>query len=335
MTATTHIAPPRRCLLACIILLAVVAAMLAAPPPASASYGWPVKPFDRQHPIRGNFCDPRIGNGESGITRTFHFGVDVAAPDGTPVYATVTGTVVISARHRDVIEIVAGGGVRFDYWHVRPVVRSGQHVVAYRTVIGHIAAPWGHVHFAEWRDGRYVNPLRRGAMVPYRDERAPMLRSLGFERRGRHLVPEGLVGRVDLTVTVLDIPPIPVWEPWEANIVTPALVRWRVVGKRGTVIGWRTALDFRGTLPGADDYGRVYAERTRQNRPNRPGLYRIVLVRGLDVGDLPDGRYRLDVQATDIRGNRTQRTLAFTVGAVELEPDILVTRPAPGSRARA
>src|SRR6266487_2891994 len=27
---------------------------------ASASgYGWPVKPFDRQHPIRGGFGDPR------------------------------------------------------------------------------------------------------------------------------------------------------------------------------------------------------------------------------------------------------------------------------------
>ena len=26
---------------------------------ASASYHWPVKPFDRQHPVRGNFGDPR------------------------------------------------------------------------------------------------------------------------------------------------------------------------------------------------------------------------------------------------------------------------------------
>lgn len=25
----------------------------------SSSYGWPVKPFDRQHPVRGSFADPR------------------------------------------------------------------------------------------------------------------------------------------------------------------------------------------------------------------------------------------------------------------------------------
>jgi len=24
-----------------------------------SAYGWPVEPFDRQHPVRGNFGDPR------------------------------------------------------------------------------------------------------------------------------------------------------------------------------------------------------------------------------------------------------------------------------------
>ena len=45
------------------------------------SYGWPVKPFDVQHPVRGFFCDPRIGAKGS---KAFHFGIDVSAPDGTP-----------------------------------------------------------------------------------------------------------------------------------------------------------------------------------------------------------------------------------------------------------
>ena len=29
------------------------------------AYGWPVKPFDRPHPVRANFDDPRIGAGGS------------------------------------------------------------------------------------------------------------------------------------------------------------------------------------------------------------------------------------------------------------------------------
>src|SRR5580765_2425787 len=48
------------------------------------AYNWPVKPFGRQHPVRGFLNDPRIGGHGS---RAFHFGIDVAAADGTPVYA--------------------------------------------------------------------------------------------------------------------------------------------------------------------------------------------------------------------------------------------------------
>ena len=50
-------------------------------------YPWPLKPFDRPHPVRGYFNDPRI----SGKSRAFHFGVDVAAKDGTAVYAVTGG----------------------------------------------------------------------------------------------------------------------------------------------------------------------------------------------------------------------------------------------------
>src|SRR6267142_282859 len=55
-----------------------------------SAYGWPVKPFDRQHPVRAFLNDPRIGR--NGVI-SFHFGIDVAAPDGAPVYAVQGGTV--------------------------------------------------------------------------------------------------------------------------------------------------------------------------------------------------------------------------------------------------
>jgi murein DD-endopeptidase MepM/ murein hydrolase activator NlpD len=46
-----------------------------------------VKPFDKQHPVRGFLNDPRI----QGQSAPFHFGIDVSAPDGTAVYAVEPG----------------------------------------------------------------------------------------------------------------------------------------------------------------------------------------------------------------------------------------------------
>src|SRR5579884_2715499 len=72
--------------------VATRSACTAGRPPGA--YGWPVRPFDAQHPVRGNFGDPRIINGggllaeSTSITGTydFHNGVDISAPDGSPVY---------------------------------------------------------------------------------------------------------------------------------------------------------------------------------------------------------------------------------------------------------
>src|SRR5438270_6458676 len=73
--------------------LAALAAALIAPAGALA-YAWPIAPFDVQHPIRGAFDDPRSGITRGGLTESsFHFGVDIVAPDGTPVYAVASGTV--------------------------------------------------------------------------------------------------------------------------------------------------------------------------------------------------------------------------------------------------
>src|SRR5213592_3696589 len=52
---------------------------LASAAPNAGSYDWPLKPFNRQHPVRAFFDDPRIGRRE----RVFHFGIDIAAPDRT------------------------------------------------------------------------------------------------------------------------------------------------------------------------------------------------------------------------------------------------------------
>ena len=44
-----------------------------------ASYGWPVKPFNRQqHPVRGYLNDPRPS--DDARIKSFHFGIDISAP---------------------------------------------------------------------------------------------------------------------------------------------------------------------------------------------------------------------------------------------------------------
>src|SRR6476659_5780038 len=53
------------------------------------TYARPIKPFRQQHPVRGFFGDPRIAN--DGESRQLHFGIDISAPNGTPVYATLSG----------------------------------------------------------------------------------------------------------------------------------------------------------------------------------------------------------------------------------------------------
>src|ERR1043165_2570356 len=64
-------------------------------------YGWPVKPFDRQHPVRANLDDPRNGHGDA---KSFHFGVDISAPNGSPVYAVAPGKVFVT-RGREAVAV--------------------------------------------------------------------------------------------------------------------------------------------------------------------------------------------------------------------------------------
>jgi murein DD-endopeptidase MepM/ murein hydrolase activator NlpD len=266
------------------------------------SYGWPVAPFDQQHPVRAFFCDPRIGDKGS---KAFHFGIDVSGPDGTPVYAVEPGIVHLEGA-QNVAVVEAGGTRTHGYWHVVPAVRNGQRV-GLHSVLGHIAKGWGHVHFAERKDGTYRNPLRIGALTPFADHGAPSVDRIVAERNGDHLDLSTLGGVVELIAEAHDVPPISAPPPWQGLPVTPALVRWRLVRDAREVVPWRVVADFRSTLPAADRFTTVYAPGTRQNDPDNPGLYRFLLAAGFDTRRHPDGPYRLDVEAADIRGNTTRR----------------------------
>ena len=271
------------------------------------SYGWPVKPFDVQHPVRGFFCDPRIGAKGS---KAFHFGIDVSAPDGTAVYAVAGGKV-----HREGgqnIGIVTGSGDSHGYWHIVPRVGHGQRVRKH-ALIGHVAKGWGHVHFADRIDGKYWNPLREGALTPFKDFGAPVVDLIVAERASRRLDPRTLTGVVNLIAVAHDNPPISAPPPWRGLPVTPAVVRWRLVRDGRAVIPWRVAADFRTELRTEFRFHEIYAAGTRQNHPNARGRYRFWLIRGWDTRRHRDGRYRLDVEAADIRGNASRGHLELVL----------------------
>ena len=107
--------------------LPILVALLAVAVPSSAgAYGWPLRPFQRPHPIRASFGDPRYHLGGESAISAFHFGVDIVAADGTPVYAVEPGVVV--RLHASSLTVGRHSGRRFGYWHVRPVVRSGTYI---------------------------------------------------------------------------------------------------------------------------------------------------------------------------------------------------------------
>jgi len=109
-----------------------------------------------------------------------------------------------------------------------------------------------------------------------------------------------------------DITPIAAPPPWKGLPVTPALVRWRLLRSGRAAVPWQVAADFRTTLLPAASYPHVYAAGTTQNHPNVAGLFRFLLARAFDTRSHPDGRYRLEVEAADIRGNASRKHLELT-----------------------
>jgi hypothetical protein len=284
-------------------------------------YHYPVKPFGRQHPIRGDFGDPRTvsGEGELGAdTRgtpgsyTFHNGVDIYAATGTPVYPVVSGRARIG--YGDEVIVTTADDRRFQYFHIHPAIVPGQQVIAYRTVLGRVLPRWLHVHLSEIDGFRAHNPLDSGHLQPYRDRTVPVVESLEVSRPGGQAMEADRVREViRLAVYAFDMPSLPVPGAWFGFPVTPAQVAWKLTSTAGRiVVPWRVAADFRHTEPPNRLFWTVYAAGTYQNFPvfgrhlffKHAGRYRFELAgSGLDTRAFRNGDYVITVAARDECGN--------------------------------
>jgi len=310
-------------LLLSLVALAVQSAALANAPNTgcAGAYGWPVKPFDKAYPVRASFGDPRTRFDGHNTSQTllegdgmfsFHQGVDISAPDGQPVYAVASGTVVRARGGR--VTVDCGNGRSFQYWHVEPVARVGQHAVAGKTLLGFIQPKREHVHLTHLESGRAVNPLARGHLTPYRDKTVPRVLAISVERSGD----DPLRFRVEAA----DMPAIPVPGRWHGFPVSPALVTWRIERGGRVVVPHRVVRDVRRSVPKNDRFWDTFGRGTHQNWPIfagrklqfTPGRYLFELtVQPFDIRRLENGVYELVVIAADTAGNRDQDRVRFTV----------------------
>jgi hypothetical protein len=336
--ATTHSSARTRVLLALsfisLIALTLAVECSARPRPqlngCTGPYPWPVKPFHRAHPIRGNFGDPRtrfdLPRSDAALDGdgvfSFHQGVDINAPDGTPVYPVASGTVTRVPGER--VTVACGNGRSFQYWHIAPTVQAGQHVEAGKTVLGHILPLREHVHLTHLEGGKAVNPLASGHLTPYRDTTSPHV--LGIVVRsaeGRDVPAQAVRGRVFFVVDAVDKPALPVHGRWHGGYpVSPAVITWKIEHAGKVVVPERVARDVRGSLPRNERFWKTFARGTYQNWPVfesrhyrfERGKYLFKLSsRPFDTRRFADGVYIVVVTAEDTAGNRGFRRLRFTV----------------------
>ncbi len=120
------------------------------------------------YPIRGRRTsgfgyrsDPFSGK------RSFHNGIDLAAPYGTQVKATLDGKVAeigYSRIYGNYLIIVHGGGYQTMYGHLSSVMVGRGARVVQGTTIGRVGASGRatgpHLHFSVFKNGSVVNPLK-------------------------------------------------------------------------------------------------------------------------------------------------------------------------------
>ena len=313
-----------------LVLLGLLALAQAS---AAHAYSWPIKPFGRQHPIRGNFGDPRtifsyslssaalFGPGDF----SFHNGVDIAARPYTRVYPVMSGTVRFK-NDLGLVIVDSPDGYTFQYDHLEVMVEQGQEVVAHRTLLGYVQNWAAHVHLTEIRFGHVQNPAQPGHLTPFRDHTRPRIEAIGVRNyRSRDEAPLGVHGRVQLIAEIYDNQPMRVPGVWAGMPLVPSTVSWRLdqlYPKRKNVVPLTKSVDFSESLPSNRQFWRIYARGTYQNMPRfgteiltgMPGRFLFRLnPELLDTRNLKNGVYSITVFARDERGNVGRASMRIAI----------------------
>ena len=163
-------------------------------------YPWPVKPFDRQHPVRGFFNDPRVQD----ASHAFHFGIDVSAPDRTAVYAVTPGKVFIEDKGH-AVAVQAPDGRAFGYWHVKPAVAHHQQVGLHQ-LIGHIER--AGATSTSPRASKAATSIRSARERSTRSSTSAIRRSRRSCSGAARTEPDRVKGRVQICCIAYDTTPI-------------------------------------------------------------------------------------------------------------------------------
>ncbi len=122
---------------------------------ATVPSGWPVA--SAKVVVTAEFGVPR------GSSR--HEGIDLAAPAGTPVWATADGRVVVAGKdgsYGKTVVIDHGGGFRTRYAHLKKIETKKGKRVERGDTIGRVGksgnASGAHLHYEVLRNGAPVNP---------------------------------------------------------------------------------------------------------------------------------------------------------------------------------
>lgn len=130
------------------------------PPAASSGESWMVPCSYRQlsSPF-GERESPTAGASSN------HQGIDLAGAEGTPIYASKSGTVTVAKSSRSAgnyVTINHGGGYSSIYMHMQYYVVSKGDTVKQGQLIGYMGSTGivtgTHLHFGIIKDGSYVNP---------------------------------------------------------------------------------------------------------------------------------------------------------------------------------
>ncbi|WKY48509.1 peptidoglycan DD-metalloendopeptidase family protein [Eubacteriaceae bacterium ES3] len=130
--------------------------------PTEGTYQWPVPGYyptasddffgTRLHPIWGTYLT--------------HYGVDCAAPSGTPIHAMGNATVISAGwngGYGNCVIIDMGNGVQALYGHMSSIAVSSGQTISKGDVVGYVGSTGdstgAHLHFGVLQNGSYVDPL--------------------------------------------------------------------------------------------------------------------------------------------------------------------------------